>query len=91
MIESQVAYAMRQIDRIEKEDLASLEVRQDVHDNYNDRLQTDISNVEAWGDNCLGYYRAESGRVVTQWPNNMGAYKDQTLSDSPDSYVASSR
>lgn len=88
MIESQVSYAMKQIERIEKESLDSLEVKSEVYATYNNKLQEAINNVDAWGDNCLGYYRAESGRVVTQWPNNMAAYSDQTSADSPDSYIA---
>ena len=87
MIESQVAYTMKQIDRMEKESLNTLEVKSEVYSSYNVKLQEKINNVEAWGDNCLGYYRAKSGRVVTQWPNNMAAYSDQTSSDSLESYV----
>lgn len=89
MIENQVAYAMSQIERIEAEDVASLEVKDKVYKAYNEQLQNDIANVEAWGDNCLGYYRSESGRVVTQWPNNMTVYKQITQQDDPDSYIAS--
>lgn len=88
MIESQVAYAMSQIERMESEGLDSLEVKQDVYDNYNAQLQKDIAGVKAWGENCFSYYRSESGRVVTQWPNNMAAYRGQTSSDSPNSYTA---
>ena len=75
MIESQVAYALRQIERIEAEDLAWLEVREDVHDRFNDELQERISGIGPWQASCPGYYRSESGRVVTQWPSNTADYR----------------
>jgi hypothetical protein len=91
MIESQVGFAMRQIDRIEAEDLAWLEPRPEVTDAYNDALQKDIDGVGAWQADCFGYYRSSSGRIVTQWPHNMGEYAKRTGNVDPSEFVSEQR
>ena len=37
-----------------------------------------IVGVEPWHGGCNGYYRTPSGRIVTQWPHSMLAFKNQT-------------
>ena len=46
MIESQVDYALRQIERIADEDLAWLDVRPEPMERYNDEIQRAIAGVE---------------------------------------------
>ena len=75
MIEHQVAFAIRQIERIETEGLAWLEATPAATEAYNDAIQKDIDGVDVWQANCLGYYKSPSGRIVTQWPHNMGEYE----------------
>lgn len=91
MIENQVAFAVRQIERIEAEDLAWLEVKADATDIYNDAIQRDISGVSAWQADCFGYYRSASGRIVTQWPHNMTEYAKRTKSVDPNVFVYEKR
>ncbi|MEZ4289197.1 MAG: hypothetical protein R3E53_01175 [Myxococcota bacterium] len=43
---------------------------------FNERLQKEIAAIEPWQDGCSNYYRSPSGRVVTQWPHSMGAFRD---------------
>ena len=38
-------------------------------------LQEAIANVEPWQAGCSDYYRAPSGRVVTQWPYGAQTYR----------------
>ncbi len=83
MIEHQVAFAIRQIQRIDAEDLAWLAVRQDATEAYNVAIQKDIDGVDVWQANCLGYYRSPSGRIVTQWPHNMTEYGRRTTDVDP--------
>jgi hypothetical protein len=40
---------------------------------------------------CNGYYRAPSGRVVTQWPHNMKAFKQRLESVDPEVYEVAPR
>jgi cation diffusion facilitator CzcD-associated flavoprotein CzcO len=91
MIESQVGFAMQQIERIESEDLAWLEPKPDVTEAYNDALQKDIDGIEAWQADCLGYYRSPSGRIVTQWPHNMGEYAKRVGNVDSSAFVSERR
>jgi len=91
MIEKQVDFAIRQIERIESEDLAWLEARQDVTDAYNDAIQKDIEGVGAWQADCFGYYRSASGRIVTQWPHNMSEYAKRMSDVDPGAFESAGR
>jgi cation diffusion facilitator CzcD-associated flavoprotein CzcO len=91
MIEWEVDHALKHIERIVGEDLAWVDVRLDQQAIYNDQMQKDIAAVEPWMDGCNGYYRSESGRVVTQWPRNMSAYRDMIATIDPDAYETEGR
>ena len=88
MIERQVEYAMRQIQRIESEQLAWLDIRKDVMDSFNEKIQQDIANVDVWQAECGNdfYYRSNSGRFVTQWPHSMDAFAEHTQRPNPEAY-----
>ena len=89
-IECQVAYLMRQLDRLDREGLTWMDVKQDVMDDYNRRLQDDLDHVEVWSaDACHNYYRNGAGRIVTQWPHGMGKYREWTSAPDPDAYEVS--
>jgi len=91
-IECQVAYAIRQIRRMDAENLAWIDVKSVVMDGYNRRLQHDLDNVKVWrAGTCRDYYRAPSGRIATQWPHGMDTYRDQTGAPDPDTYEVGSR
>jgi cation diffusion facilitator CzcD-associated flavoprotein CzcO len=78
MLELQVDYILRQIRRLDDEGLAWVDVKPEVMDRYNEALQHDIDQVAVWQGACNGYYRAASGRVVTQWPHTMAEYERRT-------------
>ncbi|MGE0881166.1 MAG: flavin-containing monooxygenase [Acidimicrobiia bacterium] len=86
MIETQVAYIVRQVDRLVNDALAWIDVKADAMATYNAALQADLDNVEVWNRGGHNYYRAESGRIVTQWPHNMTAYRDRTAVDDTEVY-----
>lgn len=77
MIEAQVAHVVAHLVRLKEEGIAWVDVRQDVMDRYNDEIQDLIAGVEVWQAGCNGYYRTPSGRVVTQWPASMSAFRDR--------------
>lgn len=83
MLERQVDYILRQIRRMDDENLAWIDIRKDVMNEFNDKLQKDISNVEVWQAECGNefYYRSESGRLVTQWPHSMDEFTARTTRD----------
>ncbi len=91
MIECQVEYALRQIERIAREDLAWLDVRAEPMERYNDEIQRAIAGVAVWQAGCTGYYRTPSGRVVTQWPHSMTEYRARTQKPDADVYEVTRR
>ncbi len=78
MIECQVDYVMQVLEQMDERDLAWVDVRGDVMDEYNAALQDDLAGVEVWQAGCNGYYRVPSGRIVTQWPHSMSEYHERT-------------
>jgi protocatechuate 3,4-dioxygenase beta subunit len=77
MIECQVDYVMKMLDAMDERDLAWVDVKRDVMDEYNEALQHTLDGVEVWQAGCNGYYRV-GGRIVTQWPGSMSEYRART-------------
>ena len=86
MIEWQVDHVIKHIERIQRDGLAWIDVRANLQAEYNEQLQKDIAAVEPWMDGCNGYYRSPSGRVVTQWPKNMTAFREMIAEWNPEAY-----
>jgi len=78
MIECQVDYVMQLLRHLDDHELAWIDVKREVMDEYNDRLQHDLAGVEVWQAGCSTYYRVPSGRIVTQWPDSMSEYRART-------------
>ncbi len=91
LIEYQVDYALRQIEHIFDEDLAWIDVRPDVMNDYNDEVQRGIAAVRVWNESCPGYYRSATGRVVTQWPFSMSEFRERTRKPDADAYETKKR
>ena len=89
MIEFQVDYALRQIERIANEGLTWLDVRSESEERFNDEIQQAIDGVSVWSDACNGYYRSPSGRVVTQWPYSMSEFERRAGAADPEAYETS--
>ena len=73
MIEYQADHVLRQIERIAREGLAWIDVKPAAMAAYNAEVQREIAAIELWQAGCTDYYRAPSGRNVTQWPGSMPA------------------
>jgi cation diffusion facilitator CzcD-associated flavoprotein CzcO len=86
MLEFQVGYVVRQLARMDAEGIEWMEVRGDVMQRYNEQLQRELDSVEVWQASCHNYYRAASGRIVTQWPNTMSEYRRRASRPDPDAY-----
>ena len=91
MIEAQVEYALQQVQRIAKDDLAWIDVRPEKMERYNEEIQQAIDDVEVWQASCNGYYRSPSGRVVTQWPFSMSEFQRRTARPNPDDFEIAPR
>ena len=50
-------------------------------DEYNAALQQELERVPVWQTGANGYYRAPSGRIVTQWPYGFSVYRERVSKD----------
>ena len=87
----QVEYALHQIRRIAEEDLAWIDVRPEVMTGYNEEVDGLMAKVKAWQAGCNGYYRSPSGRIVTQWPGSMTAYRERTAKPDEEAFEVARR
>ena len=91
MIEYQADHVLRQIQRIEREELAWLDVKPAAMAAYNDEIQRKLAALELWQERGSAYYRAASGRIVTQWPGSMPEMERALASLDEDAYEAAAR
>lgn len=86
MLEMQADYALRKIRDVLNSNSSWIDVRGEAQSDYNERLQADIESVTVWNGNCGGYYRTNSGRIVTQFPYTMTRYKEMLAEQDDASY-----
>jgi cation diffusion facilitator CzcD-associated flavoprotein CzcO len=87
MLEYEVDYVVRKLERMEREGLDRLEVRPEAMAAYNAWLQEEIAAVDAWHEVGSRYYRHESGRIVTQFPGNMAAFSAMLATPDDDDFA----
>ena len=78
MIEAQVDHVLAHLRRLRAEGVRWVDVRPEAMAAYNVEVQEAIAAVRVWQADCHGYYRAPSGRIVTQWPFSMLEYQERT-------------
>jgi cation diffusion facilitator CzcD-associated flavoprotein CzcO len=86
MLEYQADHVLRQIQRMAREGLAWIDVKPAAMAAWNEALQREIAAIAPWQAGCTDYYRAPSGRVVTQWPRSMRAMEEALAGLDPDAY-----
>ena len=92
MIECQVAYILRQLARLDEEQLDWMEVSAETMADYNAGIQRDANAVQVWAEPCNNYFRdARSGRVVTQYPRDMTQYRKDTARSDVEAFVVGKR
>jgi cation diffusion facilitator CzcD-associated flavoprotein CzcO len=86
MLERQVDYVLDKLAYMEAEGLDWIDLRREVMEAYNESLQRDMDAVEVWRTPGSKYYRAASGRIVTQWPHNMAEFAARTRAPDADAF-----
>jgi len=86
MIESSVEYVVRLLQEMDAAGIAWVDVKREVMDEYNDRLQAALDSFDVWKAGCHHYYLAESGRMVTQYPWSMLDYRASTEASDLDDF-----
>ncbi|MBM3675900.1 MAG: NAD(P)/FAD-dependent oxidoreductase [Actinobacteria bacterium] len=67
--------------------LASMDVRRDVHDAYNERVD-DANRAMAWGASSVNtWYKNASGRVSQNWPFSLLEFWQRTRRPDPADYL----
>ena len=87
MIESESRYALRMLKAMEDKGITTIEVRPDVMHAYDEQLQRDNAEIEAWGAGCHNYYRVPNGRIVTQYPHSMYTFEERLDADDLSSFI----
>lgn len=86
MHEHGVDYIVRKLEQMRDDGIAWLELRPEVMDEYNETLQRHLASVEVLQTIGTKYYRAASGRIVTQWPYTMEQYRERTSRPDEDAF-----
>ena len=85
--ECEVQYVLGCLKLLFEDGHRALDCKQDVHDEYNERI--DEANLKrAWGvSDVNSWYKSESGRVAQNWPFNLIEYWQITREPNPADYV----
>jgi 4-hydroxyacetophenone monooxygenase len=68
---------------------AQLDVRKDVHDQFNERVDAE-NRAMAWGwSDVNSWYKNAQGRVSQNWPFTLLEYWQRTREPDPDDFVLS--
>ena len=67
MIEAQVGWCLQLLDAMDRRGLASIEVRQRVHDEWCDLMDAKTEPT-VWNSGCSSWYLDKDGRNSTLWP-----------------------
>jgi len=86
MLEFQVAYTLRLIGEADRAGVDWIDVRREIMDAYNDGLQRELEQIRVWQVGANDYYRAASGRIVTQWPHGFAVYEERVERDDLSSF-----
>ncbi len=81
-----VRYILGCLEMMFRADARALEVRKDIHDEFNERVDAQNSRM-AWGASDVNsWYKNEHGHVAQNWPFTLLEYWQRTLHPDPDEY-----
>jgi cation diffusion facilitator CzcD-associated flavoprotein CzcO len=88
MIESQVAYVVDALVHMDSTAAATLAVRPEAQDTYNERLQRRLSRTVWNRGGCRSWYLDANGRNTSLWPGSTWTFRRRTRRFDPWAYVA---
>ncbi len=84
--ECEAHYITQYVRHLLSNDVAALDVKQDVHDRYNEWIDEGNAKM-AWGiSDVSSWYKTNGGRVAQNWPYSLLEYWDQTRDIDPTDY-----
>ncbi|MFE0642330.1 flavin-containing monooxygenase [Streptomyces sp. NPDC058877] len=78
MIEAQIQYVLDALKKMDKRGLASVEVRQEAQDAYNEALDAKLDGTVWNAGNCNSWYLDASGRNPSIWPTYTWRFRRAT-------------
>ncbi len=84
-LEAQAAYVRQALEEMDRRDATAVEVRADVEAAFDAEVQAEFAGT-AWL-RCDSWYRDDSGRIVTNWPDYMREYVARTERLEPAEYA----
>jgi 4-hydroxyacetophenone monooxygenase len=86
--ECEVTYVMRYVEHLLRNNLKALDVKQEVHNAYNERVDQGNAGM-VWGVATVNsWYRNEYNRVAQNWPFSLLEYWQQVQEIKPEQYNA---
>ena len=90
MIESQVAYVVDALAHMDAAAAATLAVRPEAQDRYNERLQRRLARTVWNRGGCRSWYLDANGRNTSLWPGSTWTFRRRTRRFDPWAYVTAS-
>jgi cation diffusion facilitator CzcD-associated flavoprotein CzcO len=78
MLESQARYIVSCLRAMKRRGARAMAVREARQRDFNDEVQARIGGTVLVHEGCHSYFQTASGKVVTQWPGFMFAYRRRT-------------
>ncbi|HEY6130545.1 MAG TPA: NAD(P)/FAD-dependent oxidoreductase, partial [Halioglobus sp.] len=85
MAEPQADYIIQALEEVDRRNAASLEVRNDIEEQYNRELQARLQNM-VWNSVADSWYKS-GGLVTNNWPGSVGEYWKVTRKFRAEDYV----
>ncbi|MGO8870096.1 MAG: flavin-containing monooxygenase [Acidimicrobiales bacterium] len=85
ILEAQAHYVLSALELMDKEHLASVDVRQSVMEEYDTGIQRAMAGT-VWASGCNSYFTDSQGRVVTQLPHTASWFAERLAVFDPDDY-----
>jgi hypothetical protein len=74
MIEAQIHYIAETLLYMQKHNVRTVDVKQNVHDRYNQNLQTRLKKTVWQSGGCHSWYQDAKGNNTTIWPHFTWVY-----------------
>ena len=85
--ECSVRYIVESLKLLAETGAKTMEVRRDVHDAFNARVDA-ANGMMAWGSpNVTSWYKNATGRVSQNWPFPLVEYWNATIAPNPDDFI----
>jgi cation diffusion facilitator CzcD-associated flavoprotein CzcO len=85
MIEAQAGYVVQAIRLMDARGVTRLDVRREVMDDYNRRLQADLAR-SVWAGSKSSWYKLADGTITNNWPHSTMRYMRQMRDVNPGDY-----